>query len=215
MSVDNYDFVLEGGTCSLKYSLEPVAFYWRFLALETVAATKIEGNRLPPLSGHVSSDGCARRGSHKVTASPSSVPRRAAPPRPGGCRAVPSPSSPTRPPSGAGTRARPRAAKKGDRRYPLQSDHISRIQPTSKSMNIIAKRENRPRRIVKFHKTRHIQLRHGRSTIPKGEGEAYYHWCFSDLETARSSSNNLMEQSYKHNRSKRDNARAGWRRNTA
>lgn len=76
MSVDNYDFVLEGGTCSLKYSLEPVAFYWRFLALETVAATKIEGNRLPPLSGHVSSDGCARRGSHKaLTASPSSVPR--------------------------------------------------------------------------------------------------------------------------------------------
>ena len=142
------------------------------------------------------------------------VPRRAAPPRPGGCRAVPSPSSPTRPPSGA-ARARPRAAKKGDRRYPLQSDHISRIQPTSKSMNIIAKRENRPRRIVKFHKTRHIQLRHGRSTIPKGEGEAYYHWCFSDLETARSSSNNLVEQSYKHNRSKRDNARAGWRRNTA
>src|SRR6516162_2226054 len=69
MSVDNYDFVLDGGTCSLKYSLEPVAFYWRFLALETVAATKIEGNRLPPLSGHVSSDGCARRGSHKVTAS--------------------------------------------------------------------------------------------------------------------------------------------------
>jgi len=30
----------------------------------------------PPLSGHVSSDGCARRGSHKaLTASPSSVPR--------------------------------------------------------------------------------------------------------------------------------------------
>ena len=66
MSVDNYDFVLEGGTCSLKYSLEPVAFYWRFLALETVAATKIEGNGLPPLSGHVSSDGWARRGSHKA-----------------------------------------------------------------------------------------------------------------------------------------------------
>ena len=42
------------------------------------------------------------------------------------------------------------------------------------------------RRIVRFHKTRHIQLRHGRSTIPKGEGEAYYRWCFSDLETARS-----------------------------
>jgi len=34
--------------------------------LETVAATKIEGNGLPPLSGHVSSDGWARRGSHKA-----------------------------------------------------------------------------------------------------------------------------------------------------
>jgi len=42
------------------------------------------------------------------------------------------------------------------------------------------------RRIVRFHKTRHIQLRHGRSTIPKGEGEAYYRWCFSDLGTVRS-----------------------------
>jgi hypothetical protein len=42
------------------------------------------------------------------------------------------------------------------------------------------------RRIIVFHKTRHIQLRHGRSTIPRGEGKVHYRWCFSDLETAQS-----------------------------
>ena len=30
------------------------------------------------------------------------------------------------------------------------------------------------RRIIVFHKTRHIQLRHGRSTIPRGEGKVHY-----------------------------------------
>jgi hypothetical protein len=38
------------------------------------------------------------------------------------------------------------------------------------------------RRIVQFHKTRHVEPRHGR-TIPK-EGRLYYRWCFSDLRTA-------------------------------
>jgi len=42
------------------------------------------------------------------------------------------------------------------------------------------------RRIMDFHATRHVQPRHGRSTIPKGEGKAYYRWRFSDLETAQS-----------------------------
>jgi hypothetical protein len=42
------------------------------------------------------------------------------------------------------------------------------------------------RRIIDFHKTRHIQPRHGRSTFPRGEGQTYYRWCFFDLETARS-----------------------------
>jgi len=41
------------------------------------------------------------------------------------------------------------------------------------------------RRIMDFHKTRHIQPRHGHGTIP-GEGEARYCWCFSDLGTAQS-----------------------------
>jgi hypothetical protein len=39
------------------------------------------------------------------------------------------------------------------------------------------------RRIVQFHKTQHVQPRHGR-TIPK-EGRFYYRWCFSDLQMAR------------------------------
>ena len=49
MSVDNYDFVLEGGTCSLKYSLEPVAFYWRFLALGNRRGNENRGQWIAPL----------------------------------------------------------------------------------------------------------------------------------------------------------------------
>jgi hypothetical protein len=39
------------------------------------------------------------------------------------------------------------------------------------------------RRIVAFHKSRHIQLRHGRTIMRRGG--FYYRWCFSDLLTAR------------------------------
>jgi len=39
------------------------------------------------------------------------------------------------------------------------------------------------RQIVEFHKSRHIQLRHGRSILR--DGETYYRWCFRDLTTAR------------------------------
>jgi hypothetical protein len=43
------------------------------------------------------------------------------------------------------------------------------------------------RRIMDFHNARHIQPRYGRSAIPKqGKGEAYYRWCFADLETVQS-----------------------------
>jgi hypothetical protein len=38
------------------------------------------------------------------------------------------------------------------------------------------------RQIIKFHESRHLQLRHGR-TILRG-GENYYRWCFPDLMTA-------------------------------
>jgi hypothetical protein len=40
------------------------------------------------------------------------------------------------------------------------------------------------RQIMQFHKSRHIQPRHGRR-IKTGEGY-FYRWCFSDLSTARS-----------------------------
>jgi hypothetical protein len=38
------------------------------------------------------------------------------------------------------------------------------------------------RRIVQFHKSRHIQPRHGR-TIARQRG-IFYRWCFSDLSIA-------------------------------
>ena len=40
------------------------------------------------------------------------------------------------------------------------------------------------RQIIGFHRARHIQPRHGRTSI-SSQGETYYRWCFSDLETAR------------------------------
>jgi chitinase len=38
-------------------------------------------------------------------------------------------------------------------------------------------------RIIDFHKSRHIEPRHGRRI--KRENQTYYRWCFSDLATAR------------------------------
>jgi len=38
------------------------------------------------------------------------------------------------------------------------------------------------RRIIQFHKTRHIQPRHGRTILK--EGLLYYRWCFPDLQIA-------------------------------
>ena len=39
------------------------------------------------------------------------------------------------------------------------------------------------RRIINFHKSRHIQPRHGRTIIT--QQQIFYRWCFSDLATAR------------------------------
>ena len=39
------------------------------------------------------------------------------------------------------------------------------------------------RRIINFHKSRHIQPHHGRTIIR--ERQISYRWCFSDLATAR------------------------------
>jgi hypothetical protein len=38
------------------------------------------------------------------------------------------------------------------------------------------------RRIIDFHKLRHIETRHGRRVVR--ESQIYYRWCFSDLVTA-------------------------------
>ena len=38
------------------------------------------------------------------------------------------------------------------------------------------------RRIFQFHKTRHVQPRHGRTILK--EGQFYYRWCFPDLQIA-------------------------------
>ena len=39
------------------------------------------------------------------------------------------------------------------------------------------------RRIINFHKSRHIQPHHGRTIIR--HQQIFYRWCFSDLATAR------------------------------
>jgi hypothetical protein len=44
------------------------------------------------------------------------------------------------------------------------------------------------RRMMDFHRSRKIQARYGRRIIR--EGQIYFRWCFSDLETART----FMEQ---------------------
>ena len=42
------------------------------------------------------------------------------------------------------------------------------------------------RLIIQFHKSQHIQLRHGRRRrTTKRRGKVYYRWCFSDLLIAR------------------------------
>ena len=38
------------------------------------------------------------------------------------------------------------------------------------------------RRIIGFHKSRHIQPRHGRQVVR--ENQTYFRWCFADLGTA-------------------------------
>ena len=38
------------------------------------------------------------------------------------------------------------------------------------------------RQIMEFHKSRHLQVRHGRTILR--EGETCYRWCFPDLATA-------------------------------
>ena len=61
-----------------------------------------------------------------------------------------------------------------ERKYPYIAELPASVRGLDVELN---------RRVVQFHKIRHVQLRHGR-TIPK-EGRFYYRWCFSDLQMAR------------------------------
>jgi hypothetical protein len=54
------------------------------------------------------------------------------------------------------------------------------------------------RRIIVFHKTRHIELRHGRSTIPRGEGKSIIVGAFPIWKRPNPSPKSLTER-YKNN----------------
>jgi hypothetical protein len=65
-----------------------------------------------------------------------------------------------------------------ERKYP----YIVAIAMAGKGLDI-----GLNRRVIAFHKERHIEPRHGRSRLPKGgKDHVHYRWCFSSLETARS-----------------------------
>jgi hypothetical protein len=53
------------------------------------------------------------------------------------------------------------------------------------------------RRIFQFHKTRHVQPRHGRTILT--ERQHYYRWCFSDLQMAHEFINQFGGSLYEPN----------------
>jgi hypothetical protein len=71
------------------------------------------------------------------------------------------------PPSGPGKTLR------NERKYP----HIVELAVDTNGLDV-----ELSRRIMDFHKSRHIQPRHGRA-IARQDG-FYYRWCFADLPTA-------------------------------
>jgi hypothetical protein len=60
-----------------------------------------------------------------------------------------------------------------ERKYP----NIVELAVTSDGLDLALSN-----RIIQFHKSRHIQPRHGRTVLR--ERKTYYRWCFSDLGTA-------------------------------
>jgi hypothetical protein len=60
-----------------------------------------------------------------------------------------------------------------ERKYP----NIGELAVTSDGLELVLSS-----RIIDFHKSRHIQPRHGRTVLR--ERRTYYRWCFSDLGTA-------------------------------
>ena len=63
---------------------------------------------------------------------------------------------------------------KNESKYP----HIVELAVDSHGLDV-----ELSRRIIEFHKSRHIQPRHGRVMARQGGG-FYYRWCFADLPIA-------------------------------
>jgi hypothetical protein len=61
------------------------------------------------------------------------------------------------------------------------------------------------RRIFQFHKTRHVQPRHGRTILT--ERQHYYRWCFSDLQMAHEFIKQFGGSLYEPNRKDREEYR--------
>jgi hypothetical protein len=61
-----------------------------------------------------------------------------------------------------------------ERKYP----HVVELTITADGLDVAL-----GRRIIEFHKSRHIQPRHGRRIVR--QGKIYYRWCFSDPVSAR------------------------------
>ena len=63
---------------------------------------------------------------------------------------------------------------RNEKKYP----HIVELTITADGLDVAL-----GRRIIEFHNSRHIQLRHGRRIVR--QGNVYYRWCFSDPASAR------------------------------
>ena len=60
--------------------------------------------------------------------------------------------------------------------YPYQ--YVAELAVDTDKLNV-----ELSRRMLHFHKSRNIQVRHGRRIVK--ETQVYFRWCFSDLATAR------------------------------
>ncbi len=78
-----------------------------------------------------------------------------------------------------------------ERKYP----HIVELPVGEKGLDV-----GLGRRIIDFHKSRHIKPRHGRIILR--ERETYYRWCFSDLAMARAFIEQFGGSLYEPNRSR-------------
>jgi hypothetical protein len=65
-------------------------------------------------------------------------------------------------------------ARRNETKYP----YIAELPASMRGLDVALSR-----RIFQFLRTRHVQPRHGRTVLKKGQ--FYYRWCFSDLPTAR------------------------------